>query len=152
MKKKVKLLLCENVEKLGIIGDEVNVTAGFAINFLLPNKLAVNRQDHQYKEIIKQIREKRKKIEQELESAKNKLEKAASKKLEFIRKSSEKGKIFGSVTTEDIAKEIGIDKKFIITEPLKSLGEHLVQIKISQLTPSELTVTILAEKENKEKK
>lgn len=152
MKKKVKLLLCENVEKLGIVGDEVNVAMGYALNFLIPSKLAVSHGDPKYKEIIKQVKEKREKLDHELEVTKIEFEKIPGKKLEFARKSSEKGKIFGSVTAEDIAEKIGIDKKYIITEPLKSLGEHIVKIKVPKAVLGELIVNILAEEIKKEKK
>lgn len=146
MKKKINLLLRENVEELGLIGDEVSVSLGYAKNFLIPKKLVLTKNDPAYREIIKQVKGKRLQIEKELGELKKESAKLVGKILTFTRKVSSGGKLFGSVTPEDIADEIKIDKKYVESEPLKSIGEHSVKIKLPQNVESQIIVVIKAEK------
>jgi large subunit ribosomal protein L9 len=147
MKKKITLMLKENVENLGIVGDKVSVSLGYARNFLLANGLALVPSDPDYKKVLDEIKEKRAKIEKELESVKEKAEKLSEKEIKFVVKAGEKGKLFGAITAEDIAKEIDIDKKYIVSSPLKTLGDHKVKIKLSNGVVCEIMVKLEAEKE-----
>lgn len=146
MKKKVKLLLRENVEKLGLAGDEVTVSVGYAKNRLIPNNLVLTKNDPQYLSLIKKIKEKRVKIKKELEEFKKVANKLSGEIITFVRKASSTGKLFGSVTSEDIAKELKIDKKLVENEPIKSLGNHKVDIKGLEGINSQVIVKIEAEK------
>lgn len=149
MKKKINLLLRENVEGLGLIGDEVLVSLGYAKNYLIPKKLVLTKNDPAYREIIKQVKGKRLQIEKELGELKKESAKLVGKILTFTRKVSSGGKLFGSITAEDIAHEIKIDKKYVITEPLKLLGEHIVKIKMPQGVETQIKVVIEEVKESK---
>lgn len=152
MKKKVKLLLRENVEKLGLAGDEITVSYGYAKNYLIPNNLVLTKNDPQYLSLIKKIKEKRVKIEKELEKFKKVAVKLSGEIITFVRKASSTGKLFGSVTSEDIAKELKIDKKLVENEPIKSLGDHKVDIKGPEGINSQVIVRIEAEKEKNKSK
>lgn len=146
MKKKVKMMLCENVDKLGIIGDEVSINLGYAKNFLIPNKLVLSKDDSNYQKLLKEIKEKRVKVQKEIEEFKKITQDLSQNIVNFAVKVSSTGKLFGSVTTEDIADKIKVDKKYIMTSPLKTLGEHMVKIKLPQGVESNIKVVVEAGK------
>lgn len=152
MKKKVTMMLCENVENLGLVGDQVTVSLGYAKNYLIPNKLILAKDDPNYQKLLKEIKEKRAKIQKEIDELKKITEDLSKNIVKFVVKVSSTGKLFGSVTSEDIADKIKVDKKFVVTSPLKTLGEHVVKIKMPQGVESNIKVVIEAEKEVKEKK
>lgn len=147
MKKKINVLMRENVENMGIVGDRINVAMGYARNYLLPNNLVLLKSHPDYKEILKQIKEKRIKLEKEINEFKEKAKKLKDRIINFTVKTSEKGKMFGSITSEDIAKEIAIEKKYINTSPLKTLGEHKVEIKLPSGILSQIVVKLIKEEE-----
>lgn len=146
MKKKVEMMLCENVENLGIIGDEVTVSLGYAKNYLLPNNLVLTKDDVNYKKLLKEIKSKRAVVQKEIDELKQTTEKLSKENVIFSVKVSSAGKLFGSVTAEDIADKIKVDKKYVLTSPLKTLGKHLVKIKLSQGVETQINVVVEAEK------
>ena len=147
----MKVILCEDVENLGPIGETVNVAPGYARNFLLPRRLAVAADSASAKQIeheMRIIRKREAKQNAELAKVANTLN---GLKLEFIAKAGEEGKLFGSITNHHIAdklKEAGHDvdrKRIHLDEPLKSLGEHAVTIRFAREVEATIKVTINAE-------
>lgn len=129
------ILLLQHVEGLGSEGDEVNVRAGYARNFLLPNKVAipVTRANRKQIEALKAAREKRER--DELDKAQSVADKLNGVRLAFAVKSGEGGRIFGSVTAQDIQQKleeqgIVVERKKIHSTPAKSLGTHTANIRL----------------------
>lgn len=146
----MKVVLNQDVSKLGYRGDIIDVKAGYFRNFLFPNDLA----DYGSASRIS-IAEKRKekmvmRKQEVLENAKDVVGKLEGLKLKLTAKASDKGKLFGSISNIDIAKAIkaelkmDFDSAFIEMEPLKELGEHKVSIKLGENTSATVLVTIEA--------
>lgn len=133
----MKVILTSNVEKLGKAGEMVNAKTGFARNFLLPNKLAVQAT----KENIKIWEEKQaelRAIEREnIKNANELKEKIENTKVKIIAKTGEGDRLFGSITSMDIEKALkdqhGLDvdkKKIEMKDNIKSLGTFNVVVKV----------------------
>ncbi|MDU3124528.1 MAG: 50S ribosomal protein L9 [Finegoldia magna] len=133
----MKVILTSDVEKLGKAGEMVNAKTGFARNFLLPNKLAVQAT----KENIKIWEEKQaelRAIEREnIKNANELKEKIENTKLKIIAKTGEGDRLFGSITSMDIEKALkeqhGLDvdkKKIEMKDNIKSLGTFNVIVKV----------------------
>ena len=132
----MELLMLKHIKGLGNEGDIVKVKEGYARNYLLPKKLAVKASaaDINLKESLRKKGETRK--IQELEDLKAVVELLAKVEVEIKVKVGKGGKMFGSVTSLDIAKalaekDVKVDRKKIVLEsPIKSLGEYKVNIKL----------------------
>ncbi|HEY5673744.1 MAG TPA: 50S ribosomal protein L9 [Malonomonas sp.] len=147
----VNIILQENVDGLGVIGDLVTVKPGFARNYLVPQGLAMVANPRNVKEMEHQKRQLARKLEKvtkDAEAVKARVEKVVCA---FTQRASEEGKLFGSVTSMDLeaklqAAGIEIDRKKIqLAEPIKSLGEHVVNVKLDAGVVAELKVVVTAE-------
>lgn len=146
----MNIILRENVEGLGNIGDLVKVKPGYARNFLVPRGLAVEANPRNVKELEHQKRQmerKRQKVQQAAEVLKGQIEKAPCS---FSLRASEEGKLFGSVTSQEIAAKLedaGIEidrKKIQLAEPIKTLGEHEIALKLQAGVTATIKVTVVA--------
>ncbi len=144
----MKLILIKDVENVGSEGDVVNVKSGFGRNFLIPQKLAITFSKSQLKCVEeKQIQEDRK-IEKQKDLLSDLLEKVSGLNITIKMKSEDGQKLFGSVTKMDIEKlliekEIIFDKKYIdISSPIKTLGEHDIDVKFSNDISGSFKLTI----------
>ena len=139
----MKVILLQTHDKLGKAGEVVNVKAGFARNYLIPNQIASIATKQNIKSLESFLRA------QEIKEAKNRINiEGLSKKLDsltlkFEVEAGEDGKLFGSVTSQMIADELSeqgytIDKKEInLEEPIKALGNHKIEIHLGyDLKPS----------------
>jgi large subunit ribosomal protein L9 len=144
----MKVILKEDVENLGLIGDVVEVAAGYARNFLIPRKLGL---EFSTKNVARLEHEKRaiaKKREKAIFEAKTLAEKIEAIALETMVAVGEKGKLFGSVTAIDVidlALKAGItlDRKQIKLErPIKTLGEFKVSVRLSAGVVATLKVVV----------
>lgn len=132
----MKVILKEDVQNLGSAGAVVNVTDGYARNFLFPRRSAIpatgqNMKSFEHeKRVVEARRAKRKK---EAETIKAKLERISCS---IAKKVGEQDKLFGSVTTQDIEKAFSaegfnIDKKdILLAEPIKALGVYTVPVRV----------------------
>lgn len=144
------IILVENVEGLGQIGDLVKVKPGYARNFLLPRKLAVEASLRNVKELEHQKRQLERKAQKVLEGAQ--VLKAQIEKLScnFAVRAGEDGKLFGSVTSMEIQQQLadkGVDvdrKKIQLAEPLKTLGDFEVPVKLDAGVIATVRVTVAA--------
>ena len=144
----MKVILKEDVQNLGQQGDVVEVKPGFARNYLMPQKLAILFTKQQKKSIEEaQIVEKRK-LEREKDQLKSVLKQVEDLNLSLKMQSEENNKLFGSVTKLDIVKlleenGITIDKKYIdLSSPIKTLGEHKVDIIFTKEMSGSFTLTV----------
>ena len=147
----MKVILTENISSLGEIGEVVNVAPGYARNFLLPQKLALEatgKNVHELDHKKRTLALKREKVRQEMLSLAEKLNQV---KIVLRRKVSEEDKLYGSVSAVDIAlllEERGFDlprKNGQIEQPIKQLGQFSVAVRVdAQITAN---VTVVVEKE-----
>src|SRR5437762_10241076 len=132
----MQIILQEDIEKLGHRGDVVTVKPGYARNFLLPKKLAVEATAGNLKAIERIRTSLAKKTATELEAAQKQAELLNGVALKFTRKTGENDQMFGSVTSADIAEGLGaqgvkIDKRQAhLSEPLKAIGEFTVTSRV----------------------
>ncbi|MFZ2198849.1 MAG: 50S ribosomal protein L9 [Thermodesulfovibrionales bacterium] len=146
----MKVILSEDVKNLGIMGDVVNVSDGYARNFLFPKKFAVEANTKNLKEFEhnkKIIAERAAKIK---ESFKSVAEKLSSVTLTIKAKTGEDDKLFGSVTNMNVAEALAlegfdIDKKKIVMEPIKKLGEYSAAIKLHTDLSAEVKINVVQE-------
>ena len=148
-----KVLLREDVDDLGARGEIVRVRAGYARNYLLPRKLAVEATTGNVKGIEQERAALLKKEAKERSTAEAQSQQMSSLQLEFTRKAGEQGALYGSVTSMDVAealKERGyeIDRHRIhLREPLKRLGEYTVPIRLHREVTIDLKVRVAPEGE-----
>jgi len=147
----MQVILREDIDNLGKIGDLVKVADGYARNFLVPSKKAieatpdnVHAMDHAKKMVADRLR---------------KLKKEAAADADMIKalaitikaKSGEEGKLFGSVTSMDIAEAmkaqgVTVDKrKIVLDEPIKRLGDFTVAVKLHADVTAEFKLSVVAE-------
>jgi large subunit ribosomal protein L9 len=144
----MQIILQEDVDKLGHRGDVVTVKTGYARNFLLPHKLAIEATAGNMKALERIRGSLAKKTATELEAAQKQAELLRGVSLKFTRKTGENDQMFGSVTSGDIADGLKaqgfeIDKRQIqLADPLKTLGEFPVNIKVFRDVISEIKVTV----------
>lgn len=144
----MQIILQEDVDKLGNRGDVVTVKPGYARNFLLPKKLAVEATPGNMKALERIRGALAKKTATEMEAAKKQSELLALVALKFTRKTGENDQMFGSVTTGDIAEGLksegfSIDKRQIqLADPLKTLGDFPVTVKVFRDVTAEIKVHI----------
>ncbi|MEO6392579.1 MAG: 50S ribosomal protein L9 [Pyrinomonadaceae bacterium] len=142
------VLLREDIEHLGARGEIVKVKAGYARNYLLPRRLAVQATKGNVNQIEQERAALLKKEAGERSTATAQAEQLGRVKLVFDRKAGEHGLLYGSVTTMDIAEELKaqgyeIDRKRIsLAEPIKSTGEYTVTIKLHREVSVELPVSV----------
>ncbi len=146
----MKLILKENIEHLGHIGDIVKVAPGYARNYLLPKGLAVEATDKNAKALEHVKRQMAYKKDKALESARNLAAKLTETAVSLSHKAGEEGKLFGSVTNMEIAaflKDKGFDvdrKTIVLAEPIKHVGEFDVVVKIHPEVSATIKVTVAA--------
>ncbi len=153
----MKVILKEDVKALGSMGDIVNVKDGYARNYLIPKKLAVPADERNLKEFLhhkRMIERKLNKVKIQAEELKKKIEEV---ELTIKQKVGKSGKLFGSITSLVLEKELekvglNIDrKKILLQEPIKTLGNFKVKIKLHPEVIAELKVNVIQEEEeNKE--
>ena len=147
----MEVILKEDVANLGHRGDVVKVADGYGRNFLLPRKLALQA-TLANKAVIEQMKAAaaRRSAEEKVQ-AQALVAKLEPLTLSFTRKSGENGQLFGSVTTADIAGELAtkgfeIDRRKIqLSEPIKSLGNFTVSVKLHREVTAHVGVHVAAD-------
>ena len=146
----MKIILLKSYDSLGNVGDIVNVKPGFARNYLIPNRIGSLATKQNIKSLELFLKS------QELKEAKNRTNlEALSKKLnsltlKFSVNTGEDDKMFGSVTSQMIADELEkqeyiIDKKeIVLEEPIKSLGNHKVEINLGYELETKIKIKVSA--------
>jgi large subunit ribosomal protein L9 len=146
-----QVLLREDVEDLGARGEIVKVKAGYARNYLLPRKLAVQATASNVKQIEQERAALLKKEAKERGSAESQAAQLGSLSLNFQRRVGEHGMLYGSVTSMDIAealKERGyeIDRRRIrLSDAIKEVGEYSVQVRLHREVNVEIPVIVTGE-------
>ena len=144
----MKVILKEDVQNLGQQGDVVEVKPGYARNYLMPQKLAILFTKQQKKSIEEAQRVEERKLEREKDQLESVLKQVEGLSLSLKMQSEEDSKLFGSVTKLDIVKlleenDITIDKKYVdLSSPIKTLGEHKVNIVFTKEMSASFTLTV----------
>ncbi len=147
----MQVILREDIDKLGKIGDLVKVADGYARNFLVPKKKAieatpknVRAMDHAKKMVADRLRKLKKEAVADADMIK-------ALAITIKAKSGEEGKLFGSVTSMDIAEAmkaqgVSVDKrKIVLDEPIKRLGEYTIAVKLHADITAEFKLSVIAE-------
>jgi large subunit ribosomal protein L9 len=144
----MKVILQKDVKDLGKVGDLVNVANGYARNFLFPRKLAIEateRRVGEYEHLKKVADVKRKKA---MTVRKSMIDKIKGITIEFKREAGETEKLFGSITTVEISKQLEaqgytVDRRDIhLEEQIRILGQHKATVKLGDGLETEITISV----------
>ncbi len=145
----MKLILLEDVESIGKTGDVVEVKDGYARNFLMPKKLALEINPASLKLAEKSKQKQKLKLEKLKTDALELAKKIAAASCTITMPAGEDDKLFGAVTAQDIAEAlkpegIAIDKKsIVISQPIHKLGIYTVEVKLHPEVTQELKVWVI---------
>jgi len=142
------VILKVDVEGVGYAGDIVDVSPGYARNYLIPKGLALAATSRNIKSLEKQKAEIMKRVDKEKKRIEALAQRLANTKVVVAKQVGEEGKLFGSVTTRDIADALareGIEidrKKIVLDEAIKSLGTYQVKVKLPHGIESQVQVEV----------
>lgn len=146
----MQIILTQDVENLGLAGQLVKVAKGYARNLLIPGGMAVEATPANLKLFEKKRAEFAARSLKEKERAKLLKNQIEELDLCIVQKAGEKGKLYGSVTTMDLAaamadKGVDVDRRKIkLAEPIKVLGSHDIQVKLHTDVTAHLTVSVVS--------
>ena len=148
----MKVILLEDVKALGKKGDIVNVSDGYARNAILPKKLGVEATSKNLNDLKLQNQHADKVSAENLEHAKELAKVVAEKKVVVKIKAGEGGRIFGSVSTKEIAQaareQTGLEldkKKMVLADPIKALGTYEIPVKLHPKVTAKLSLQVVEE-------
>lgn len=149
----MEIILVKDVENLGLAGQVLEVAPGYARNYLLPTGAALQANEGNLKMLAKKRAEYEARAKAEKEQAQDLKGKLAEVRLVFKRKTGEKGKLYGAVTAMDIAEALqaagfSIERKRLrLSEPLKTVGEFEVPVRIHSEVTASFRVLVQPEEE-----
>lgn len=145
----MKVILIKDVKGVGKAGQMAEVSDGHARNLLLPKGFAKEATEHNVNALERKKKEDADKKQNDIESAKIVQEKIKEMQVTIVSKAGDGGKLFGAITSKDIADalssqhKIEIDKKkFVLESPIKHIGEYTIDIKLYQGVVGKLRVQI----------
>ncbi|OGO85303.1 MAG: 50S ribosomal protein L9 [Clostridiales bacterium GWE2_32_10] len=145
----MKVILKKEVKKLGKVGDLIEASDGYARNYLLPQGLAVEATKANMAEVDQKKNAEKKREKAELDKAKSKAELLNSKTFKVLIKAGENGKIFGSVTSKEIAeaieKQAGVEvdkRKINLTDNIKNIGIYTIKVKLHNEVVTDIKVEV----------
>ena len=146
----VKLILKEDVGGLGRAGDVVSVKPGYAKNFLVPQGKATAASEAKIREVEHLKRQIAEKVAKQLSDLRKSAKALEALQLEVRAKAGDEGKLFGSVTSAQVAellaaRGIEIDRRKIELEPIKELGDHVAAVRLHADVVAKVKVKVLAE-------
>ena len=143
----MQVILQKDVKDLGKVGDVVNVSQGYARNFLFPNKMAAQSSEKNVKDWAHHKQVADMKLKKVASDRKEFAEKVNGQTVNFKMAASEADVLFGSVTAIDVSKELGkagfeVDKRDINLEAIKTLGQFKAKINFGSDVTAEVTVSV----------
>ena len=147
----MKVILREDVEKLGKAGEIVKVADGYGRNFLIPRKLAVPADVRNVRTLEHDKRVIEARAKKARKSAESLAERVAAVSLTIPARAGEEGKLFGAITSRDIALAlekagVPVDRKLVqLAEPIKQLGDYRVKVKLGAEIVPEISVSVVPE-------
>ncbi|MBP1890815.1 large subunit ribosomal protein L9 [Clostridium moniliforme] len=145
----MKVILLKDVKKLGKKGDVINASDGYARNFLFPKGLAKEATENNLHILNNQKENERKQKLAELEAAQKLASELKGKEIKIVGKAGDNGKLFGAITSKDVAKKIketykiDIDKKKIVMETIKVAGGYEIEVKLYPEVSTKMKVIIV---------
>ena len=148
----MKIVLRQDVPKVGEAGTIQTVSNGYARNYLIPQGLAVVATDGEIKTANHNLAVKERKIVRQEEAQRALADKIGGKVLTFTRRAGDQGRLYGSVTAAEVATDLAavvgeeIDRRrIVLDEPLRTIGEHAVTVHLVGRLRPQITVVIEAE-------
>jgi len=147
----MKVILREDVEKLGKAGEIVKVADGYGRNFLIPKQLAVPADIRNVRTLEHERRVIESRAKKARKAAESLAEKVAAVSLTLPARAGEEGKLFGAITSRDIAVAlekagVAVDRKHVqLAEPIKQLGDYKVKVKLGADIVPEISVSVVPE-------
>ena len=144
----MEVILNQDVKSLGKKGEKVSVAEGYARNFLFPRKLAVEVSAQAMTELKNRESSNQHKIDTDIANAKAAAAKLNGKQIRITAKAGANGKLFGSVTSKEVAAEIkkqtglDIDKRKVVMKDIKSFGTEECEVKLYQGITAKLSVVV----------
>ena len=144
----MKVILLQDVKSVGKKGDVVNISDGYARNFLFPKKLAQEANDVNMHILNKKNEADRKKKTAEIEAAQKLANELKDKEVVIYTKAGEGGKLFGAITSKDISQEmdkqlnVSVDKKKIVINTIKNIGIYTAEVKLYPEISTKIKVVI----------
>ena len=146
----MEVILLEDVKSLGKKGQIVKINDGYARNYVLPKKLGLEATPKNLNDLKLEKARQAKQAAEELQEAKELAVKVEEKPVKLTMKTGEGGKTFGTISTKEISaeakKQLGLDidkKKMKLDEPIKTLGTHIVALKLHKDVTAKLTVKVV---------
>ncbi len=151
--KTVKLILRQDIEKLGEAGSVVSVRPGYARNYLLPQGMAYEATEANIRQLDEEREREEQRARRDYLEARRRASILEDVSLTFHARAGEESKLFGSITTADIAEQLGqqgfdfeVDRKQIdLEEPIKALGVYNVPVKLHTDVRPEIKVWVIKE-------
>ena len=148
----MKVILKENIEKLGFKDEIVDVKNGFARNFLIPKNKAVIATENAIKVLNEKLRQQESRLNEEIENANKTVEELS--KLSIVIKSKlqeDSKKLFGSISSKQLVDEIGkhgieIDRKFVKLNSIKEIGSYTAEIRLHRKVNCSLEFKVVSDK------
>jgi large subunit ribosomal protein L9 len=151
----VKVILANDVEKLGLKGDVVTVADGYARNYLVPKGLALVATKGSLRQAEMMTRARREKEQRDKEAAAARVASLGASPVYISARAGEEGRLFGSVTKSDVARAIeeqlgeAVDRHLVrLDDPIRSLGTHQVEIHLHEEVNALVTVEVIAHEED----
>jgi large subunit ribosomal protein L9 len=148
----MRVILLQDVEGLGKAGDLKDVANGYARNFLLPRRLAAGATPELLANHQQRIAAEQRKLEKRAEQNRQQADRLSQISLTFKARVGREGRLYGSITSQDIAaglresEGISIDRRVIdLPNPIRALGTYMVPVKIAQKMEPKITVNVVDE-------
>lgn len=145
----MKVILLQDVKKIGKKGDVIEASDGYARNFLFPRKLAQEATDANMHILNNKKENERKQKLAELEAAQKLAGELKGKEIKITAKTGENGKLFGAITSKDVAQlikeqyKVDIDKKKIVMDTIKVAGNYEIDVKLYPEVSTKMKVIIV---------
>lgn len=144
----MEVILNQDVKSLGKKGQKVSVSDGYARNYLFPRKLAVEASAQAMTELKNREAANQHKIDTDIANAKAAAEKLSGKQLKVSAKAGANGRLFGSITSKEVASEIqnqlgiAVDKRKVVINDIKQFGTYECEIKLYQGISAKISVVV----------
>ena len=148
----MKVILKENIEKLGFKDEIVDVKNGYARNFLIPKNKAVIATENAVKVLNENLRQQESKLNEEIENANKTVEELSKLSIVVKSKLQEDGKkLFGSISSKQLVDEISkhgidIDRKFVKLNSIKEIGSYTAEIRLHRKVNCSIEFTVVSDK------
>ena len=146
-----KIILRQTIDNLGATGDIVDVKAGYARNYLIPRGIALEATEGNVRRLAEEQRHRKQAGAREEELARELAGALEGRSVTFTVRAGEDGRLFGSVTTSDIAEALGkegveVDRRSIVLEePIKQLGVYRISVHLHQEVRPEIEVCVVTQ-------